>query len=97
LLALLVDFAEPLEPTFAAPLELTFVLALPASTAARRVSALSVSAASRALCAARRWLARRFISFALCAPHILPSMRLEARRLFYCTLDAGRSSLNHFD
>jgi hypothetical protein len=71
LLALLVDFAAPLEPAF--------VLPFPASTAARRVSALSVIAASRALCAALRWLARRFISFALCAPRIGPS--IEYRRL----------------
>jgi hypothetical protein len=59
LLAFTVDLTEPLE--------LTFVFG--ASTAVR-VSALSVSAVSRALCAALRWLARRFISFALCAPRI---------------------------
>jgi hypothetical protein len=55
----------PVDLTF---LELTSVFA--ASTAAIRVSVLSISAVRRALCAARRWLARRFISFALCAPRI---------------------------
>jgi hypothetical protein len=66
LLAFTVDLTEPLE--------LTFVFA--ASTVARRLSALSVRAASRALCAALRWLARRFISFALCAPRIGSSIDL---------------------
>jgi hypothetical protein len=64
-------------------LEPTFVLPLPASTAAIRVSAPSISAAWRALCDALRWLARRFISFALWAPRIaslhrpLASLRAE--------------------
>jgi len=57
LLAFTVDLTDPLEPTF--------VLPFSASTAAIRVSALSVSAARRALWVALRWLARRFISFAL--------------------------------
>jgi hypothetical protein len=62
LLARLVDFVGPLDPTL--------VLRVSASSAACWVSALSVSAASRVLCAALRWLARRFISFALWAPRI---------------------------
>src|SRR5680860_1150822 len=74
LLALPVDFAGPWEPTF--------VLLLPASTAARRVSALSVRAPSRALCAALRWLARRFISFALCAPRIGSSIASAGESTF---------------
>ena len=74
LLALLVDFAGPWEPTF--------VLLLPASTAARRVSALSVRVPSRALCAALRWLARRFISFALCAPRIGSCIALAGESTF---------------
>ena len=60
LLAFTVDLAEPLE--------LTFLFA--ASTAALRVSALSISAVRRAWCVALRWLARRFISFALFVPRI---------------------------
>jgi hypothetical protein len=55
-LAFTVDFARSLEPTS--------FLVFRASVAVR-LSALSVSAASRAFCAALRWLARRFISFAL--------------------------------
>jgi hypothetical protein len=64
-------------------LEPRFVLPLPASTVAIRVCALSISAASRALCDALRWLARRFISFALWAPRITSSIdrwRLTAER-----------------
>ena len=56
-LAFTADFARPLDPT-------SFSL-FRASIAATRLSALSFSAASRVLCAALRWLARRFISFAL--------------------------------
>jgi hypothetical protein len=52
------------------PFDPTFVLGLAASTAAIRVSALCMSAARRALWVARRWLARRFISFALFVPRI---------------------------
>jgi hypothetical protein len=55
-------FTEPLEPTFLLP--------FPASTGAIRVSVLSISAARRALCVTLRWLARRFISFALFVPGI---------------------------
>jgi hypothetical protein len=54
LLAFMVDFASPLEATFG--------LLFRASTAA------SISAVWRALCVALRWLARRFISFALFVP-----------------------------
>ena len=43
--------------------------------AAKSHEEASVSAASRALCAALRWLALRFISFALCAPSIGSSIR----------------------
>jgi hypothetical protein len=62
LLAFAAALMERLEPTFCLPLS--------ASTAAIRVSALTLSAASRALCVALRWLARRFISFALFVPRI---------------------------
>ena len=61
-----VDFTGLLEPTFA--------LLFGASTAAIRVSALSISAAWRALCVALRWLARRFISLALWAPSMASSI-----------------------
>jgi hypothetical protein len=54
LLAFTVDFVRPLEATFG--------LLFRASTAA------SISAVWRALCVALRWLARRFISFALFVP-----------------------------
>ena len=53
-------------------LEPTFVLPFPASTVAIRVFALRLSAARRALWVALRWLARRFISFALFVPRIGP-------------------------
>jgi hypothetical protein len=66
LLAFTVDFAGRLEATF--------ILLFRVSTAAIRVSALSISAAWRALCVALRWLARRFISFALWAPRIASSI-----------------------
>jgi hypothetical protein len=65
--AFAVALAKPLEPPF--------VLAFPASTGAIRVSALSLSAARRALCVALRWLARRFISFALFVPRIGASIK----------------------
>ena len=54
------------------PLEPTFLLGFAASTVAIRVSVLSLSEAKRALCVALRWLARRFISFALFVPRIRP-------------------------
>ena len=76
-------------PNAVAELEPTFVLPFLASTAAIRVSALSISAACRALCVALRWLARRFISFALCAPRIASSIegwRLTAERTLPNTL-----------
>jgi len=58
-----VDLTRPFGPTF--------VLPLPAlAAAAICVSAMSVNAARRALCVALRWLARRFISFALFLPNI---------------------------
>jgi hypothetical protein len=66
LLAFAVALTEPLEPTF--------VLPFPASTAAIRVSAPSISAVRRTLCVALRWLARRFIFFALFVPCIGPSI-----------------------
>jgi hypothetical protein len=56
------------------PLERTFVLPFSASTAAIRVSALSPSADRRALWVALRWLARRFVSFALFVPRIWSSI-----------------------
>jgi hypothetical protein len=73
--------------TFTEP---TFALPLAVSTAAIRLSALSISAAWRALCDALRWLALRFISFALWGtPHSefhRPLVRLTAeRRLFLVT------------
>jgi len=64
LFAGLLDLPGALEPTF--------VLLFPASTVAIRVFALSLSAARRALWVALRWLARRFISFALFVPRIGP-------------------------
>ena len=65
---------EPLEPTFALP--------FPASTGAIR-PVLSLSASRRALCVALRWLARRFIFFALFVP------RIGERRVYRRPLFAG--------
>ena len=65
-------------PDFAAlpePFDPTFVLGLAASTAAIRVSVLSLSEARRVLCVALRWLARRFISLALFVPRISISIQ----------------------
>jgi hypothetical protein len=73
LLAFAVDLTGPLDPTFVLPFSALVV------AAAIRVSDLSVSASWRALCVALRWLARRFISFALCilsmgcSPEIWPA------------------------
>ena len=68
LLAFAVGLTRPLEPVF--------FLSLSASTAAILVSAFNFSAARRALWVALLWLARRFISFALCLPRIAMLPRL---------------------
>ena len=62
LLAFAVDLTWPLDPSFVLLFSASAALRI---SAAIRVSALSVSAARRALCVSLRWLARRLISLAL--------------------------------
>ena len=62
LLVFTVDLTWPLDPSFVLLFSASAALRI---SAAIRVSALSVSAARRALCVALRWLARRLISLAL--------------------------------
>jgi hypothetical protein len=78
LLAFTVDLTWPLDPTFVLPFSLL-------AAAAIRVSALSVSAARRALCVALRWLARRLISLASSQHRVLHGLAKVGLLSRYCS------------